>query len=236
MSFRNNIKYLLVVFLTLSPLAGKSQLSEDISRWFERSFRDFELFRESISLDLTYNHLIGETNGVKQKISSNGLNIGVMFNIELFSKKDARFFLGYGMRYSINVFRNDGALTINDSLGITQLAVYDGALARSSYSFTHRYVEVPIEFRMRYYGYFTSRYTFGFVIGLNTHMVEQARIGKSPFFQGDYPDANFFRYGIFVRGGIKRIGLYAGYYLNPIFKNPNSSRLNIFNVGLNFAL
>lgn len=227
--------FVLLALLFLSTLV-KAQVSEDISRWFDRTFSDFELFRENLTIDLTYNHLIGETNGVKQRLSSNGVNLGVMFNADLFKKKDARFILGYGIRYSINVFRNNGALSINDSLGTTQLAVYDGVLARSSYSFTHRFVEVPIEFRLRYYGDLTTRYTFGFVIGLNTHMVEQARIGASPFFQGDYPDANFLRYGFFVRGGIKRIGLYAGYYLNPIFKNPNSSKLNIFNVGLNFAL
>jgi hypothetical protein len=224
------------IVLVLITFRSKSQVSDDIARWFERSFSDIELFRESFSLDLTYNHLIGETNGVTQKISSNGLNFGVMFNRDLFKNKDAKFLLGYGIRYSINVFRNNGALTVDDTLGTSQLGVYDGALSRSSYNFSHRFIELPVELRLRHYGNEITRYTLGFVVGFRTRMFEQARIGTSPFFQMHYPDANFIRYGLFVRAGFKRIGLYAGYYINPIFKNPNSAKLNIFNVGLNFAL
>lgn len=236
MDFSKIYKSILLVTILLSSLTSTSQVLEDFSRWFRQGFEDVELFRESVSLDLTYNHLTGETNGVKQKITSNGLHIGVMFNKKLFSKKDARFLLGYGLRYSVNVFRNNGALTIVDSLGATQLAVYDGTEVRSSYSFTHRFIELPLELRLRYLGYPTTRFTLGFVVGINTHLVEQARIGAAPYFQANYPDANAIRYGLFIRAGIKRVGIYAGYYLNPIFGNTNSSKLNIFNVGLNFAL
>lgn len=229
-------KISLVLSLLLLSFSTSAQLGDALGNWFDREFSDFELFRENFTLDLTYNHLIGETNGVKQKISSNGFNFGILLNKRLFNKKDAHFLLGFGLRYSVNVFRNDGALTILDSLGATQMAVYEGIQSRSSYSFSHRFIELPLEFRLRHYGNEIKRFTVGVVFGVRTLIIEQARIGASPFFQANYPDVNVFRYGVLLRAGLKRIGIYAAYYINPIFKNPMSSKLNILNVGVNFAL
>jgi hypothetical protein len=160
-----------------------------------------------------------------------------MLNKHLFKEKDAHVMLGFGLRYSINLFRNDGAFTVFDSLGTTQFGVYTGQTVRTSYSFSNRFFEIPLELRLRYYGFDnTMRFSIGAVLGVRERVFEQARIGTTSFFQESYPDLSAFRYGLFLRGGFKRIGLYAGYYINPIFKNRNSSQLHVFNLGLNFAL
>ena len=180
---------------------------------------------------------MGETNGVNQKVSSTGLNFGVMLNKELVSKNDTDLLFGFGLRYAINTFRNNRFLSVVDSIQATQLNVYDALISRSSYSLSSRFVELPSELRLRHYGNEgVIRFSLGALIGARERIVERARIEASPYVQDAYPDANTFRYGVFIRLGIKSIAVYAGYYLNPIFKSPSSSKLNILNLGINLAL
>jgi hypothetical protein len=88
---------------------------------------------------------LGETNGVNQKVSSTGLNFGVMLNKELVSKNDTDLLFGFGLRYAINTFRNDGFLSVVDSIEATQLKIYDASISRSSYSLSSRFIELPLE-------------------------------------------------------------------------------------------
>jgi hypothetical protein len=90
---------------------------------------------------------------------------------------------------------------------------------------------------LRHYGNAgVIRFSLGALIGVRERIVERARIEASPFVQDAYPDANSFRYGMFIRLGIKSIAIYAGYYITPMFKSPSSSKLNILSIGINLAL
>jgi hypothetical protein len=233
------MKKIVFVFFTLYSIGlSFAQVGRDIEEAFDNTFGGIEWFRENISLDITHNSFIGETNGVQQKWNSIGYNFGIMLNKDLLYKNGSRFTIGYGVRFANNTFRNDGVLHIYDSLNIIKFDVYSSDSARSAYKISMRYFEVPLEFRWRYYGgrFDVLRFSFGCVLGFRSKFFDESKFGNITLARSNFGDANSFRFGLISRVGFRHIGLFAGYYFTPIFQNASSSKLNVLSIGLNFAI
>jgi len=225
------ILFALSIFISI-PNFSQGQTISDLESAME-DFRDAEIFTENFSLDITHNQFLGDINGTDAKWNSIGLNLGFMSD-KAFGVSDFSF--AYGFRFAFNNFRNNGYLNIVDSLSATQLEALPEEVSRDKYKFTTNFFELPLELRFRHDGADRMiRFTLGGVIGWRMRVFEHWTDGDLRYKEYNYADVNKFRYGAFARLGFKNIGLYAGYYFTPIFKNSESSTLNILNFGLNIA-
>jgi hypothetical protein len=232
-------KYLLFAVVTTFTLLNNSTLCQD-DNIFGRLGTNPNLFDDednsfdNLSFDITHNRFVGELNNVQQLWNSIGLNINSMRDMPFSSV--SMFSFAYGVRFSFNNFRNNGFMQIVDSTSTTQLMVLPDSVSRDKYKFTTNYFEIPLELRFRYVGPDRMiRFSLGGVIGWRMRAFEHWTNGNLRYKEYNFPDINRFRYGIFARVGFKHVGLYAGYYLQPMFKNEGSSKLNILNFGINIA-
>ncbi len=188
---------------------------------------------ERYSLDITYNQLIGDVEGIRNQWNSIGCNLNLM------SKKriNAKTSIGFGVRLAFNNFRSDGVMQIVDSLEATQYTVFSENIERKKYKFTTNFLEFPIELRYRpKIGEKQLRFTLGCSFGWRLRVYENWEIEDMRYREYNFPDLKKFRFGLYARVGFKTVGFYAGYYLHPVFLNSNSSNLRIFNVGINIAI
>lgn len=233
------MKKIVFVFFTLYSIGlSFAQVGRDIGEAFDNTFGGIEWLRENFSLDITHNSLVGETSGVKQSWTSIAYNFGVMMNWDIIYRRTTKFTIGYGLRLGNNIFRNDGSFNFFDSINATRFQIYNGETVRKSYKVVMRFIEIPIEFRWRSYvsGLGITRFTLGGVLGFRTRFFEKSRFENTTFEQPNFPDVNRVRFGVFGRIGLRRIGLFAGYYFTPLFQNPSSSKLNVLSIGLNFSI
>jgi hypothetical protein len=207
---------------------------EKISLGLPESKDDVYYFQESLSLDITHNRFLGDINQIQQYWNSIGVNVNSMRDIPL--GVNSMFSVAIGVRFAFNNFRNNGVMHIIDTTQNTQLHVLADSISRDRYKFTTNYFELPLEIRFRHEGPDRMiRFSLGGVIGWRMRAFEHWTNGNLRFKEYNYPDINRFRYGVFARVGFKHMAIYAGYYLQPIFKNSGSSNLNILNFGLNIA-
>ena len=227
---------LLVLFLAvnLNSIAQDGGWRDKLGVGGESGFDD-ELASSSdlFSVDITHNRFLGDLNGTQAKWNSIGVNINLMSDKVI---GESIFSIGYGIRFAFNNFRNNGMMNIVDSLGATQLMLLPEGVSRDKYKFANNFFEIPLELRFRFEGADrTIRFSIGGVVGWRMRVFEHWTNGDFRYKEYNYPDVNKFRYGVFARLGFKHVGLYAGYYLNPVFNNANSSQLNVLNFGLNIA-
>lgn len=197
-------------------------------------FDDEDNSFDNLSFDITHNRFVGEINGVDQLWNSLGLNINSMRDIPF--SDVSMFSIAYGIRFAFNNFRNNGVMHVVDSTSTTHLMLLPDSISRDKYKFTTNFFEIPLELRFRYDGPDRMiRISLGGVIGWRMRAFEHWTNGSLRYKEYNFPDINRFRYGVFARVGFKHVGLYAGYYFQPMFKNPGSSKLNILNFGINIA-
>jgi hypothetical protein len=197
-------------------------------------FSDEDNSHDNLSFDITHNRFMGDLNGVDQKWNSIGVNINSMRDIPF--GPTSMFSFAFGTRFAFNNFRSNGVMNIIDSTNNTQFMVLPDSVSRDKYKFATNYFEIPVELRFRYEGPDRMiRISIGGVVGWRMRAFEHWTNGDLRYKEYNFPDINRFRYGVFARVGFKHVGLYAGYYLQPMFKNEGSSNLNILNFGLNVA-
>jgi hypothetical protein len=234
--FRITIQFLLLyIGFQLVAFDSKAQVGNDIGNYFSDLF-DVKIFRETFSIDIVNNRFVGETNGVKQFWKLSGVNLSLMHQFEL-----DWFYFATGIRYSQNRFKNTG--WFNTTFGEEgRTSVFENlpdTIVRQNSRFVANYIELPIEIRIRDYDEYwigVTRYTLGCVIGYNVSSFEHWTQGNLRFKEYNFAPLNKYRVGIYARYGRKFWGIYAGYYFTPLFNSPNSSKLRIFNFGLNIAI
>jgi hypothetical protein len=238
MKYTNTLSTFALIFVILMTSTATIYAQDD--NIFGRIGSAGELFddednsHDNLSFDITHNRFMGDINGVDQLWNSIGLNINSMRDIPF--GEESMFSVAFGFRFAFNNFRNNGFMHIVDSTSTTQLMILPEGVARDKYKFTTNYFEIPVELRFRYQGPERMfRFSLGGVIGFRMRAFEHWTNGDLRYKEYNYPDINKFRYGVFARVGFKHLGIYAGYYLQPMFKNAGSSKLNILNFGLNIA-
>jgi hypothetical protein len=203
-----------------------------MSEW--RSLGDDERSEDLLSFDITQNYLLGENANAEPRWNSFGVNINLMGDKALGLSDVVS--IGFGLRFAFNNMRSDAYLHIIDSIGATRLDLIPDSLTIERHKFTTNFIELPLELRFRFDGMDRSyRITLGGVVGRRMRSFEQWRVGDLRFREYNHPDVNKWRFGAFLRVGTEHMAVYAGYYFNPIFKNAQSSQVNLFNFGLNIA-
>ena len=192
---------------------------------------------DRFNTDFFWNSWLGDQNGVKTKLYAIGHGINLMFDIP-FDKK-GRVGIGVGLGYSHFNVRSDGAMNYNQIAGTndfyTQLDPYTGAdrwINRTVFNF----VEVPFELRLR-----SARergkikFYPGFKVGYMFEYFHKWRIEGDEFKEFNFPDVQRLHYGPTVRLGIDNVMLFGYYDMTPLFSEAQSSKLQLFSVGVSFG-
>ncbi len=182
-----------------------------------------------------WNSWMGETNNTKTAFYAIGHDLNLMFDLPFGKRSPVG--IGIGLGYSHFCIRNNGEFSFNSSpFGeYSSLAVYTGPkrwINRTVFNF----VDVPFEIRFRG---LRERKKFKFYPGFKfSIMVEDFskwRIQDKEFKEFNFPDLNRIHYGPSLRIGLDNVMLWAYYDLAPVFKNENSSQLNLFGAGISIG-
>ena len=194
---------------------------------------------DRLIFDLTYNDWAGDIDPFQNHWGSIGLNTNFMWDIPL-TKKSNKVAFGIGVSHSYMNIRHNNHLLAIDSIGATQFALkdssdnfYKSTLAGNSFS-------IPIEFRFRTGGWRHFKVHIGGKIGYQANLiskyVERVNGDKVVTKRYGFPDKNDLIYSAHVRIGIRNWALFASYNFNPLFKNSNSTQLNLIQMGLSVSL
>jgi len=242
-----------IIFSLLVICAGNSFAQEDshekpfykkrrpgIMRFYtlnaptETSAEKFDRFNTSFHFD----SWLGDVNSVKTKFYSIGHGINVMFDIPF--SKTSRFGIGIGFGYTHYSIRHDGTLNVQSSASpeeqkFTKLEVQtveDRWINRTAFN----NIEIPFEFRIRSQKE-RPKFKFypGFKVGYTVGKFHKWKVGYQKYVNYNFLDVNPLHYGPTIRLGMNNIMLFGYYDLAMLLENENSSKLNVFSVGISIG-
>ncbi len=198
----------------------------------ETSAEKFDRFNTNFH----YDSWVGDVNSVKTKFYSIGHGINLMFDIPF--SKTSIFGIGIGFGYTHFSVRHDGVLKpsspLNSNVHTTLEAQTkeDRWINRTAFN----NLEIPFEFRIRSQKE-RPKFKFypGFKVGYTVGKFHKWKIGDQKYVNYNFSDVNPLHYGPTVRLGMNNIMLFAYYDLAMLLENENSSKLNLFSVGISIG-
>lgn len=242
----NKLIWSILITLISIPAIGQNEKYEPFAKRKPGLFRHYTgLFPptekspdkfDRFNTDFFWNSWIGDQNGVKTKFYAIGHSINLMFDIP-FSKK-SRFGIAMGLGYSHFNVRSDGELSFvpdNDGGYYTELMPYDPPkrwINRTVFNF----LEVPFELRFRARKE-RGKFKFypGFKAGYMFEYFHKWRIEGAEYKLFNFPDVNRFHYGPTLRMGFDNVMLFGYYDMTYLFSRPESSKLQLFGLGVSFG-
>ena len=203
----------------------------------ETSAEKFDRFNTNFH----YDSFLGDVNGVKTKFYSIGHGINVMFDIPF--SKTSRFGIGIGFGYTHFSIRHNGVFTEKVPFNLppeaqekhTELEVQtteERWINRTAFN----NLEIPFELRIRSLKE-RPKFKFypGFKVGYVVGKYHKWKIGDQKYVNYNFLDINPLHYGPTLRLGMNNIMLFGYYDLAMLFENQNSSKLNLFSVGVSIG-
>jgi hypothetical protein len=194
---------------------------------------------DRLIFDLTYNDWIGDQGPFQNHWASIGLNTNFMFDIPMTKKSDKVSF-GIGLSHSYTNIRHNNHLIPVDSIGATIFALKDTSDNFYKSTLTGNSFSIPIEFRFRTGGWRHFKVHIGGKIGYQANLISKyaSKVNGDKVLTKRYgfPDKNDLIYSAHVRIGLRNWALYASYNFNTIFKNSQSTQLNMLQMGLSISL
>jgi hypothetical protein len=193
---------------------------------------------DRIHASVIYCDYIGDRNGVKSKWYSIGFNVGALWD-QPFGKSPVG--IAIGLSFTHFQWHNNGEFTFptDSATGdqYTALNPYSGSEVRKRHKFASNYLEVPFEFRIRTKGNVKFKFYPGFKFGVRLNsFAKWVHDDGSKYKEFNFPDINRIRYGPTLRIGVDWFQLWAAYYFNKTFKNPNSPNLQQFEAGITISI
>ena len=190
---------------------------------------------DRLSFDVFYNTWIGQTNKLKVPWYSIGFNTNLMFDLPFNPKSTCSF--GIGLSFSHINIHHEGMLTVDSTKTYTQLLpLPSNAPSRRLTKFAINYFQIPIEFRFRTPGVKHFKFYVGAFVGVRLNSYERWKIGKDKFKEFNYPDVNWYNYGVTARIGIRNWSLFASYSLSSLFSHSRSPQLSPLCLGITISL
>jgi len=200
----------------------------------ETSAEKFDRFNTNFH----YDSWIGDINSVKTKFYSIGHGIHIMYDIPF--SKTSRFGIGIGFGYTHFSIRHDGMLNVQpplnssskESTKLVPQLTEDRWINKTVFN----NLEIPFEFRIRSQKE-RPKFKFypGFKIGYTVGKQHKWKIGNQKYINYNFIDINPLHYGPTVRIGMNNIMLFGYYDLALLLENENSSKLNLFSVGVSIS-
>jgi len=198
----------------------------------ETSAEKFDRFNTNFH----YDSWLGDVNSVKTKFYSIGHGINLMFDIPF--SKTSKFGIGIGFGYTHFSIRHDGMFNMQSPLNTDEFTILevqsteDRWINRTAFN----NLEIPFEFRIRSQKE-RPKFKFypGFKVGYTAGKFHKWKIGDQKYVNYNFIDVNPLHYGPTVRLGMNNIMLFAYYDLAMLLGNENSSKLNLFSVGISIG-
>jgi hypothetical protein len=241
-------KHFLIPFAILYCLFTEAQNDKNASRfrpgvmWYYNGITPAKIGKtrkyDRFMVDLCYNTWNGNLKPFKNTINSVGINTNVLFDTPLTIENTVSFGIGFSHTYirihTATIFKSDWEtstttlLSKNDSISLPNKNFLGG------HSFS-----IPIELRFRTKGWKHVKFHLGGRVGYQINLFTKAVIndthGKSVY--KDYlSDVNHLMYAAYARIGIRNWSLFTSYNLNSLFKNKQSTQLNLIQAGMTVSL
>ena len=198
----------------------------------ETSAEKFDRFNTNIH----YDSWIGDVNNVKTKFYSIGNGINLMFDIPF--SKTSKFGIGVGFGYTHFSIRHDGILNTISPLNAEEFTMLEVQTTEDRWinRTAINNLEIPFEFRIRSQKE-RPKFKFypGFKVGYTVGKFHNWKIGDQKFVNYNFVDVNPLHYGPTLRLGMNNIMLFGYYDLAMLLKNENSSKLNLFSLGISIG-
>ena len=195
---------------------------------------------DRLVFDVTYNDWIPK-NGKPFNVSpfSIGFNANMMFDVPMTKNNTVSF--GFGFAYGLYRIRMNDFFVRNEVEQSTELIADVKKYGAEKSIFKVNTLSVPLELRFRGANWKHFKINIGgrlsYQFHPNTTLVSKTNDGiTSQQKTVGFYDFNHFSASAHIRFGIRNWGLYASYNLVPLFKDPESTKLNPFQLGLSISL
>jgi hypothetical protein len=202
------------IFSVLAILLSAGCLAQGLRDSIQTDARYLE---DQFYLGITYNFLLQQPNGVTQRSLSYGLQMGIIKDIPINSKRTSA--IGLGMGYGVYSYYSNLLASKTDNTITYSVIGSDTDFIRNKVE-THM-LEFPVEYRWRnstpteykFWRIYTG-IKFAYLLGARSKFITSSdKIGFSN------SDVNKFQYGISVNFGYNTFNLQAYYALNNLFKD-----------------
>jgi len=210
--------------------------------WFFSGYRPAQKDKPSkydrLIFDLVYNDWVGERGPFQNHWASIGLNTNFMFDIPL--TKGNTVSLGVGVSHQYTPIRHNNHLVIDDEANTTTFVLKDSTDNFYKSSVSGNSFSVPVEIRFRNERWKHFKFHIGGKIGYQVNMLSKygSKVDGHKVItkRHGFADQAQLIYSAHIRIGLRNWALYASYNFNPMFKNSNSTQLNLIQMGLSISL
>jgi hypothetical protein len=207
--------------------------------WFFTGVRPAEIEKvhkyDRLIFDIAYNDWTGDLKSYMAKPSSIGFGVNFMADKPI--AKGNTISIGYGLGYQRGHIRFDQSFYTNHQVGTTQYAE-TAQKQHSALNFNTFYI--PLELRFRNESWKHLKIHLGGKIGYLTRLHENTKLkgqfGTTIIKDYQFPDVNQLQYAAHVRLGLRNLAFFGEYSFSNLFKNPASTQISIFRVGLSISL
>ncbi len=240
--------YCLILFFLLLKINTHAQYdsegADEISRFKPGTFWYFDGWKpaktdkirkyDRLIFDVTYNTWNGDRKVFSNSWNSIGLNTNLYFDIPL--NENNTISLGTGLGHQFYRIQYNGFMNSDPTENYTQLN--DSLI---SYTFDKSFIGgnnlyVPLELRFRSKGWKHFKFHIGGKIGcqlgLYNKTITNTSVGKDIYINRGFPDITRLTYSAHFRLGFRNWALFGSYHFNSIFKNANSPKLNLIQMGM----
>ncbi|MFI5135885.1 MAG: outer membrane beta-barrel protein [Chitinophagales bacterium] len=236
------LKSILKIFLLslFFPLVGFAQDSVHVVPEMPASSGLLHLQRTFVFIDITQNFWLNKPDSVTTKFISGGFNFNFSYEIHLVKNI---FSIAPGIAFSNMTVKNNSMIWYdemsNNPTAFTHLIPYDPSLIKKSKISTD-YLDIPIELRFRINPdergknfWIDPGFRFGFLISdfWKYHFNNGSGGWQKAKVYQTY-NMNDFHYGISLRTGFYKFGVYAFYSLSDLFEKDKGTTLSPFSIGI----
>lgn len=190
---------------------------------------------DRLIFDVTYSDWNGDQQPFQHHWASIGLNTNLMFDVPIVKKNILS--LGIGVCYGYQTIRHNQNLFVSSQDGSTLISSTPELSNFSRNSIIGHNFSIPIELRIRTKGWKHFKVHLGGKVGIQAGLK-----GKTFFNDGqgrvitEIPDIQRLTYSVHARIGIRNWAVFGAYHFNTMFSNPQSSQLNMLQMGLSVSV
>ncbi len=244
--------YCLILFFVLLKFNSIAQFDsegeDEISRfkpgtfWYLDGWRPTKTDKirkyDRLIFDVTYNTWNGDKKILSNSWNSIGFNSNLYFDIPL--NPNNTISLGTGFGHSFFRIQHKGFLSSDPTGSFTQMNDSLISYTFDKSIFAGHNLNVPIELRFRSKGWKHFKFHIGGKIGYQLRLynktITNTAVGKDIYVNRGFPDITRLTYSAHLRLGFRNWGLFGSYHFNPIFKNSDSPKLNLIQLGISMSL
>lgn len=230
-------------FFTYSQYDSKGE--DEISRfrpgtfWFYTGIRPGKENKvrkyDRLIFDILYNDWVGDLKPFKVKPSSIGFAANLLFDVPLSKGNTIAF--GWGINYTFSHTQHNNTFLSDFKENSTK---YITSQTNSRNSFNYNQFSIPVELRFRNESWKHLKIHIGGKIGYIARAYEKTTLkdpsGKTVIKDFHFSDLNPIQYATHIRFGLRNYSIFGEYNFAPLFANMQSTKLNIFRLGLSISL